>query len=471
MHVQHPLDTLLREIPTASIRSVLDLGAGSGSSALHLQRALPHATVYAFECDPSAIEGCRAAFRGTSIMLVGVAIGDANGTLPIHLGATNGLASSRLPPKGHQGGPIAQVPCTRLDSWCREHGIAPDLIWCDVEADPLSPLRGMGPLLSNTSGIYVPVLYRPLYLGQTQFAELDSFVRSQGFRLVDHVQSLPGQWGYALYVNGKIPRRLPTQAFAPEADTRPFARGGIGDLLQYVTSARNARSIRAYSHYDGARAFFARLGVEAEHTPFHANTTFISWAEAGTELARDYFPQLPVPAPALAIREGTKRLLGLHPVGSGYSNTFAQRFSAPAKWMPPSFCQSILSEALSTFDHALVFCAPNEAHHMANLLGPFLRIATVVSLPDVWDSLSMVQLCDAVVGVDSSIKTMASMLRIPTITLVGDYDEPFRDRHFLQPYVRAGVMKTMRYRSLGAQEGILAHAMLTSLLAERPETP
>jgi ADP-heptose:LPS heptosyltransferase len=66
----------------------------------------------------------------------------------------------------------------------------------------------------------------------------------------------------------------------------------------------------------------------------------------------------------------------------------------------------------------------------------------------------MVQICTAVVAVDSSIKTMASMLRIPMLTLVGDYEEPFRDRHFLHPYVRAGIMKTMHYSRSCSQRGL-----------------
>lgn len=333
-----------------------------------------------------------------------------------------------------------------------------------MEGDPLSPLRGLGARLTFVLGIYLPVLYRPIYVGQPSLADIETFMRASGFRRLDHVQSLPGHWGYALYVNARVPRRTGLPAYDPITDSRPFARGGLGDLLQYVTAARQARSIRAYSHYDGARAFFTRLGVDAEHIPFQANTTFLSWAEAGTELPRDYFPCLPVPPPAMTLPKDKKSILGLHPMGSGYSNTFAQRFAAPAKWMSPAFIATLIGELQDRFDHVLVFCSPSEAHLIPELLGPFASVSTSVAMPDVWDSLSMVQLCTAVVAVDSSIKTMASMLRIPTVTMVGDYEELFRDRHFLNPYVRAGIMKMVRYKELGTKEAVMAAWLLRELV-------
>lgn len=468
MDVQHPLDALLREIPPDAIRCVLDLGSGSGSSALHLHRVLPRARIFAFECDPRAIEGCRAALRDTSVTLMPVAVGDTNAALALHLGDTNAVAASPLAPSTPREAGVLEVPCTRLDCWCTTQGVSPDLVWCDVEGDPLSPLRGLGSRLGSVLGIYLPILYRPLYVGQPSIGDIDAFLRASGFFRLDHVQSLPGHWGYAMYINAKLTRRTGFLSYDPVTDSRPFARGGLGDLLQYVTAARRARSIRAYSHYDGAREFFARLGVDAEHTPFQANTTFVSWAEAGTELTRDYFPNLMITPPAMSLPKDRKRLLGLHPIRSGYSNTFAERFAAPTKWMSTSFCVTLIKDLQDSFDHVLVFCSPSEAHHIPSLLGPSLALATVVAMPDVWDSLSMVQTCSAVMAVDSSIKTMASMLRIPTVTLVGDYEEPFRDRHFLHPYVQAGVMATCRYKRLGAHEAHIAAQALKTLLANDP---
>jgi FkbM family methyltransferase len=470
MDAQHPLDVLLRELAPSDIRCVFDLGSGSGSTALHLHRALPNARVFAFECDTRAIDGCRAALRDTSVTLVPLAVGDTTATLSLHLGSTNAVAASLLPPATARVAHCALVQCTRLDSWCSSNGVWPDVVWCDVEADPLAPLRGLGALLTSVLGIYLPILYRPLYVGQPSLADIETFLRAGGFRRLDHVQSLSGHWGYAVYVNARIPRRTGLSTQTPAADRRPFARGGLGDLLQYVTAARQARSIRAYSHYSGARDFFAHLGVDAEHIPFEANTTFLSWADAGTELARDYFPSLPVPPPAIPLPMEKKGILGLHPMGSGYSNTFAQRFQAPAKWMSPEFITALFEAVQDRFAHILVFCSPNEQHLIPEMLGSLSSRSTTIAMPNVWASLSMVQLCSAVVAVDSSIKTIASMLRIPTVTLVGDYEEPFRDRHFLQPYVRAGIMKTLRYSVLSRKEAAVAALLLLNLTSPNTTT-
>lgn len=289
--------------------------------------------------------------------------------------------------------------------------------------------------------------------------------------MVTHEQSVPGHWGFAVYVR-KLTSMQPvatSSSFSTAARERPFARGGVGDLLQYLPAAIRARSIRVYSHYPHAAQFFARAGVRAEHVPFEANTAMLSWADAGIELEREHYPELPIPPPAISIhRTSGSRLLGVHPYGSPYSNTFAARAGAPAKWMPQHFLTSLLSELLQPQDQVLFFCSPGERVHASDTLGSLASRATIISCADPWDTFSMVPLCDAVVAVDSAVKTVASMLRVPTVTLVGDFVEPFRDRHFLEPYVRNGVMRTVRYSVLGAKEAGLAAEALRGLLAAQP---
>jgi len=117
-------------------------------------------------------------------------------------------------------------------------------------------------------------------------------------------------------------------------------------------------------------------------------------------------------------------------------------------------------------DTVLVFCSPAEAHHLPNTLGHFFRHATVVAFPSIWDSFSVVPLCDCVIAVDSSVKTLAGMLRIPTVTMVGDFAEPFRDQHFLNPYVRSGVMRTVRYREFSNKKADEAAEAAIDLLGK-----
>lgn len=134
--------------------------------------------------------------------------------------------------------------------------------------------------------------------------------------------------------------------------------------------------------------------------------------------------------------------------------------------MSSNFVGFLLGRLLTPSDHLLVFCAPAEAHHLPETLGKLYSRATIVAYEDIWESLSCVTMCDFVIAVDSSVKTISSMLRIPTVTMVGDFVEPFRDRHFLEPYVRAGVMRTVRYQTFSSEKAEEALQAAAELLAK-----
>jgi hypothetical protein len=53
---------------------------------------------------------------------------------------------------------------------------------------------------------------------------------------------------------------------------------------------------------------------------------------------------------------------------------------------------------------------------------------------------------------DSVFKTMASMLKIPSIVLHKDNSNHFRDRTFIEPYVKAHCMSVYKYKSLEGKE-------------------
>ena len=68
------------------------------------------------------------------------------------------------------------------------------------------------------------------------------------------------------------------------------------------------------------------------------------------------------------------------------------------------------------------------------------------------DSLSLVHQCDFFIGSDSAFKTMASMLKIPTIVLHEDSPNHFRDRVFIAPYLNSKVMFVYKYKKLQGLE-------------------
>lgn len=66
-------------------------------------------------------------------------------------------------------------------------------------------------------------------------------------------------------------------------------------------------------------------------------------------------------------------------------------------------------------------------------------------------SLAYVLQCNAVIASDSAIKTMSSMLRIPTMVWLGDYLDSQRDKMFIEPYVGDGVMHVFRYKDVNVE--------------------
>ena len=71
---------------------------------------------------------------------------------------------------------------------------------------------------------------------------------------------------------------------------------------------------------------------------------------------------------------------------------------------------------------------------------------------DVIKNLTLVESCDFLIGSDSAFKTMSAMLKIPTMVLHHNSPNNFRDRVFIQPYIREGIMHVYRYTNLNGDE-------------------
>jgi FkbM family methyltransferase len=122
--------------------------------------------------------------------------------LPVALGAVNGVeatlrvcrspgCSSLLQPNRALRGEFAyaanmdvtkEVPVTlsRMDAVVRWQ---PDVMKLDTQGTELDILRGAGELLDETLAVELEVEFKPQYEGQALCAEIDTFMRSEGFQL------------------------------------------------------------------------------------------------------------------------------------------------------------------------------------------------------------------------------------------------------------------------------------------------
>jgi FkbM family methyltransferase len=77
---------------------------------------------------------------------------------------------------------VIEVNTTNLDTWAQKENITDvDFIKLDVQGAELEILRGGGDLLKTALGLLVEVWFTPVYEGLPLFAEIDNFVRRQGF--------------------------------------------------------------------------------------------------------------------------------------------------------------------------------------------------------------------------------------------------------------------------------------------------
>jgi FkbM family methyltransferase len=178
---------IFKSIPKIAIA---DVGASMGEVPSYkglIDRGL--ATLIGFEPDAKACDELNKAYQGTH-KFYPYFIGDgkeatyhetnwvATGSLyppntPL-LEKFNGLAELVTPVAEHK------VQTTRLDDIKEIVGI--DFLKMDIQGGELSALMGGQDLIQNTLVIQVEVEFLELYKGQPMFADVDSYLRSQGFQ-------------------------------------------------------------------------------------------------------------------------------------------------------------------------------------------------------------------------------------------------------------------------------------------------
>ncbi len=88
------------------------------------------------------------------------------------------------------------VNCDSLDNICQKHSICPQIVKLDTQGTEYEILNGSKSLLENhLMAAEIEVEFLPLYENQKLFADVDTYMRSMGFQLMD--------LGNQLYVKGK----------------------------------------------------------------------------------------------------------------------------------------------------------------------------------------------------------------------------------------------------------------------------
>ena len=261
-----PWMDLSRISATSSFRTIFDVGAHYGETALALRRRAPDASIHAFEPFPQSFARLRSSVKGRpKIFCWQTAVADRVGEAELHLQGTD-FEFSLVPSKGN-GAQSVTVPITTLDRFATEHGIEHvDLLKTDTEGADLDVLRGAAGLLERGA---VDSVYAEFGLDEndrqhTALSQLVEFLGPYQFRLLGlyEIHHFPDPWRLC-FVNALFTR---VGASSTVGQSREAPDGGAWSALRRRHSCckRQVRRLRwSPTRRAGSwqRAFLPHRGV------------------------------------------------------------------------------------------------------------------------------------------------------------------------------------------------------------------
>ena len=169
---------------------IIEVGANCGQTTVELLRAMPGATIFAFEPEPRAIAKFRKAIANPKVHLYECAIGAVDGTTSFYQssGAEHLLeyregwdqsGSIRRPNSHLKVWPWVKfeqkitVPIMTLDNWGKQHQITKaDFIWADVQGAEGDLVEGATQFLKSSRYFYTEYSNDEWYEGQITLADL-----------------------------------------------------------------------------------------------------------------------------------------------------------------------------------------------------------------------------------------------------------------------------------------------------------
>jgi FkbM family methyltransferase len=182
------------------LKTMLEIGSLHGLDAIEVMKTYGLDRVVTIECNPECIEICRKNFAPfPNITLVEVAAWHEDGTIPFYrvtasqdwngkpthnIGASSCFPTNGSWPFEKYTQQRIDVPARRLDGVLAGLEVeSVDLICMDAQGAELYALQGLGRYLDRVSAIITELELKPMYHGQTLFAEVSRFLQSRGFRL------------------------------------------------------------------------------------------------------------------------------------------------------------------------------------------------------------------------------------------------------------------------------------------------
>lgn len=241
-----------------------------------------------------------------------------------------------------------------------------------------------------------------------------------------------------------------------------LCRGGIGDFLQSIDFLREiskdvSSRLVCLSHFKNINDLVSPF-FPLERSCFITSNSSGEYLELNNLVShnnllhckRSFYQSFNAPensvGKALIKKKAEQKIIGIHPCGSQFSKSVYDRFGFPSKVISPEIVASIINNEY----HYFIFGSIQELNEYKKVIkAPNIDW---ICEDNIWDSLAHVLFCDKVIAIDSSIKTMSSIKKIPTYVAVGNFQDDMRDMFFINHYVKDGVMKVFKYSNLENQK-------------------
>jgi len=184
-------------IQNMNIKTVIDVGAHTGESALQFHELLPNAKIYSFEPLPDCFMRLNANMKNVpNFKSFNLALGDKEGRLQIHRSEFSPSSSPLKMAKLHKeafpfsSGEISEtVDVNTLDNIAQELDLENNiLLKIDVQGYENRVITGSRSILGRVKVIIMETSFHELYEGQPLFSDINELLQEQGF-----VYS--GSWG------------------------------------------------------------------------------------------------------------------------------------------------------------------------------------------------------------------------------------------------------------------------------------
>jgi len=198
-------EAFTRHINEDDVSTILELGSRNGMDALALADYYD-ANVFAFECNPDAVDACLFNTRDSArVCVIDKAVWDDDGEITFYpvVNGNDGasscfIANPRYPYEKYEQGSIT-VQAIRLDYWLSNCRIKPDMVCMDLQGAERAALIGMGKHLKSVRYVITEAQEKPLYKDTPLLADLKSVLGSAGLYLEEYIPV--NEWfGDALFV-------------------------------------------------------------------------------------------------------------------------------------------------------------------------------------------------------------------------------------------------------------------------------